>query len=246
MATVLRKVHRKHRDQGPKDAGSAWYEICHFVGRLGSWVRSILVLIYFVRKHPEVLENFTVGFLSSPRVLKHMQSNHKLELLDVLRGILPNDAPRAQRLYQRLKDFRAFDFEAKFTKKCRSKSSRYAARSHSEMILLEFSQHKSFHFFQNLKYIASSKRSCYCCNLYFDIKDSGITTRPTHGNAWSKWCVPPGLEREDQRRLKQGKETILGQMMARISLELIHLIEDGIPRRVRLKDSTTGIWTAPT
>jgi hypothetical protein len=245
MTPILRKVHRKYREQASKDAGSAWYEICHFIGRLGSWVRSILVVVHFVRKHPQVLEKFTVRFLPAPGVLKHITSKHRPKLQDVLREILPEDKARAEKLYERLKNFRAFNFDIAFTKKCRSKNSRYVARSHSELILLDRFQRKGLSFFENAKFVASSKRSCYCCNLFFRLQNSDITTRPTHGNAWSRWCIPPGLEREDQRLFQRGEVTILERMNERISLDIIQLIETGAPRRFRFKDSTTGVWTAP-
>lgn len=245
MTPLLRKIHRKHREQAPEGAGSSWYEICHFIGRLGSWVRSILVLVHFVRKHPQVLENFTVHFLPAPGVLQNIKSKHGPKLKDVLREILPEEKARAEKLYERLKNFRAFDFETAFTRKCRSKHSRYAARSHSELILFDHFRRNELLFFQNEKFVASSKRSCYCCNLFFELHNSDIATRPTHGNAWSRWCIPPGLEREDKRLFERGEVTILERMTERISLDIIQLIENGVPRRVRFKDSTTGVWTAP-
>lgn len=241
---MLRQVHRKHRDNAPKDAGSAWFEICHYVGRLGSWVRAVRVLVYFVRDHPQVLENFQVDFVPAPRACKPSLSKHKPKLHNVLKRMLPKDKVRAAKLSRRLEDFRTFNFKAAFSTKWTEK--KLTARSHAELILLDHFSRNSLAFFQNAKFVGSSKRSCYCCNLFFDLHNSGITTRLTHGNVWSKWCLPPGLARADKRRLAQGQVTILERMNEKVARDILHLIEEGVVRRMRFKDSTTGMWTAPT
>lgn len=241
---TLRKIHRKHRDNAPKEAGSAWYEVCHYTARLGSWVRALRVLVYFVRAHPQVLENFQVGFIAAPKICKPSLQTRKPKLLDVLRRMLPEDEDRATRLFRQLQRFRAFDFEAALSRKWRQK--KFTARSHAELMLLDHFWHNGLAFFQGVEFVGSSKRSCYCCNLFFGLHNSGIVTRPTHSNAWSKWCLPPGLARADRRRLTQGQVTILERMNRKVALDILHHIEEGVLRRVRLKDSTTGMWTAPT
>jgi len=240
----FRKVHRKHRDNAPKDAGSAWYDVCHYTGRLGSWVRAVRVLVDFVRKHPEVVKNFQVDFVAAPKVCKASLQKHKPTLRDVLRRMLPEDKVRADSLSRRLESFQVFNFEAAFRKKRTEK--RFTARSHAELMLLDHFWHNDMSFFGDVKFLGSSKRSCYCCNLFFDLHGRDITTRMSHGNAWSKWCLPPGLARADKRRLVQGQVPILERMNDKITLDILHLIEKGVPRRVRYKDSTTGMWTAPT
>ena len=241
---TLRKVHRSHRDNAPKDAGSAWYELCHYTARLGSWVRAVRVLVYFVREHPQVLENFQVGFIAAPKICKPSLQTRKPKLLDVLWRILPEDKARAARLFRRLESFPAFNFEAAFSRKWRQK--KFTARSHAELMLLDHFWRNNLAFFQSVEFVGSSKRSCYCCNLFFELHNSNIATRLTHSNTWSKWCLPPGLARADKRRLAEGQVTILERMNQIIARDILHHIEEGVLRHVRLKDSTTGMWTAPT
>ena len=241
---TLRKLHRKHRDNAPKDAGSAWYEVCHYTARLGSWVRAVRVLVYFVRKHPQVLENFEVDFVAAPKMYKPKLQKRKPKIRNVLGRMLPEDKVRAARLSRRLESFRVVKFEAKFSERWTEK--KLTARSHAELMLLDHFCRKNLTFFQNVEFVGSSKRSCYCCNLFFDLHNRNIATRMTHSNAWSKWCLPPGLVRADKERLARGQVTILERMNEKIALDILHLIEKGVVRSVRFKDSTTGMWTAPT
>lgn len=242
----VRQVHAKYRDKAPREAGSAWYNICHYVGRLGAWVRAINVVFCFVRDHPKVLENFRVSFVEAPGVTKPLAADHKTNLHSVLERMLPNDAHRAEQVLKLMRNATAagFDLDKAFTRDYDSKT--FSTRSHAELLLLQHFLMEKLAFFDNDKFVGSSKPSCYCCSLYFRLHEGNVVTRPSHGNVWSKWCLPAGLMQEDEGRLTWDGKTIVKRMTKQLRTDVLELVESGLPRRARLKDSTTGLWTAPT
>lgn len=108
-------------------------------------MRAVRVLVDFVRKHPQILEDFQVDFVAAPRIYKPKPQKRKPKLHDVLRRMLPEDEARAARLVRRLESFRAFDFEAAFSKKWTEK--KFTARSHAEMMLLDHFWRNNLSFF---------------------------------------------------------------------------------------------------
>jgi OTT_1508-like deaminase len=111
------------------------------------------------------------------------------------------------------------------------------------MLLEQFSTNELPFFYDDL-HVGGTKPSCYCCNL-FRFHGGDIVTRPIYGNVWSKWHLPPGTV-EENGRLDWNTKVIVKRMTERVRLDLLHLIETDMPRRARLKDSTSGNWTAPT
>ena len=191
-----------------------------------------------------MFENFQVGFIDAFRHIKPPAADHKTHLYGVLDRMLPKDKARAAQAFERLKSFRGFDFDTAFTETYESKT--FSPRSHAELLVLEHFWAQRLSFYNEDRYVGSSKRSCYCCSLFSDIHGGGIAIRPTHGNVWPKWCLPPGLMREDETRFDSDGKSILKRMTEKIGHDVLQLIEAGVPHHGRFTDSTTGMWTAPT
>lgn len=243
---MIRKIHAKYRDKAPREAGSAWYNICHYIGRLGAWARAVKVVVYFVRHQPGSIRNFQVHSIATPPPVAPPPADHQTNLEGVIKRMLPKEKGRVKMIITRLRNAMApvFDLDEEFSRRYRSKT--FRPRSHAEVLLLDYFSTVGLAFFNNDEFVGSSKPSCYCCDLYFRFRRGTIVTRPTHGNVWPKWCLPPGLLEEDQRRLEWDGKIILKRMTEKIRSDMLELIESDLPRRARMQDSTTGIWTAPT
>jgi OTT_1508-like deaminase len=247
---TVREVHSKHRNKGPRAAGSAWFDICHIIGRLASWAKAVKVLVCYVREQPSVLENFRIGFIEAPSRTKRLMTpppeDNKTHLKAVIEGMLPNDKGRAEQVMKLLKDSIGpdrLDIDKEFAERYNNKN--FTPRCHTEVLLLEHFWTEKISFFKDDSYVGISKPPCYSCHLFFKFHSSRMVTRPTRGNAWSKWCVPPGCI-QDEERFEYGTKLILHRMAETMRLDLLNLIETDLPRLARPKDSTTGIWTAPT
>lgn len=244
------EIRRRHRDKAPNESGSAWHNICHCIGRLQSWVRAIKFLICFIKEHPRVVKNHETGFVrfsEHPEALGCPDADHKTNLQGVLARMLPNEEERAEKALKLLQDHPkaiSQEIDSVYTEMYGEKP--FTPRCHAELMILEYFWTKKLPFFDHVPYVGGSKPSCYCCDLYFRSHPSKITTRATHGNVWPKWCLPSGLKQEDGNRLEWDYKIMLKRMTEEIRSDVLTLIESDLPRRKRLPDSTTGVWTTPT
>ena len=249
---LYKEMLLKHRDKSPEESGSAWSNICHWIGRFQSWVRAIKVLICYVKEHPQDIKNFQTGFVKHPEDLESLvrpDADQKTHLRGVLERMLPKDKDRAEKAFKILQDHpkpirEKIDLVFKDLYGDGDKS--FTPRCHAELMILEYFWVKKLPFFHDIRYVGSSKPSCYCCDLYFRSHPSDITTRATHGNVWPKWCLPPGLKQRNSERLQWDYKNMLKRMTEEIESDVLTSIESDLPRRKRVQDSTTGIWTAPT
>jgi hypothetical protein len=243
---LVEKIYAKHHDKAPREAGSAWYNICHFIGRLGAWARAVKVVVYFVRHQPESIRNFQVHSIIPPPPITPPPADHQTNLEGVIKRMLPKDKGRVEMIIALLRNAMApvFDLDEEFSLTYRRKT--FRPRYHAEVLLLDHFSTNSLAFLGDDEFVGSSKPSCYCCDLYFRFHRGAIATRPTHGNVWPKWCLSTGLLQEDQVRLEWDGKIILKRMTEQIRFDILDLIESDLPRRARMHDSTSGRWTAPT
>lgn len=243
---IVRNLHAKYRDRAPRGAGSAWYNICHYIGRLGAWERAVKVVVYFVRHQPDAVRNLQVAALITAPPVSPPPADARTNLEGVIKRMLPKDIGRAETMMRRLRDATApvFDLDEEFLSKYTRKT--FRPRSHAEVMLHEHFSTNALSFYGDDEFVGSSKPSCYCCDLYFRFHRGPIATRHTHGNVWPKWCLPPGLLQPNQRRLGWEGKIVLKRMTEQIRIDILKLVEADLPRRARVHDSTTGIWTAPT
>jgi hypothetical protein len=243
---TIREIHAKYQDRGPRGAGSAWYNICHYIGRLGAWTRAVKVVVYFVRNDPESVRNFQAEPLISPPPVSPPPADRKTHLDGVVKRMLPREIGRAEKMIKELRASTApiFDLEKEFLIHYKSKT--FRPRAHAEILLLEKFSTQGLAFYGEDNFVGSSKPSCYCCDLYFRFHRGAIATRPTHGHVWPNWCLPPGLLREDRRRFRWEGKLVLKQMIKQIRSDILDFVESDLPRRKRMYDSTSGVWTAPT
>ena len=239
---------QKHRDKAPGESGSAWFNVCRYVGRLQSWVRAIKVLICFVTHNPSAVRDFQADYIDVPMNIKPPPADHKTNLDGVLMRLLPKERARAVQALKLLRNAPAastLDIDSEYVKNYRSKIVK--PRKHAELMLLEhfWDRRKRLRFFYDDMYVGTSKPSCYCCDLFFRSHCSKIATRPTHENVWAAWALPLEMM-EDETRLSWDGKITLKSMTEQIGRDVLDLIESDLPRRKRVQDSSTGIWTAPT
>ena len=239
---TVREVYAKHHGK----AGSAWYYICHYVGRLGAWERAVKVVVHFVRNQPQVIRGFRVRPIASPAPIAPPPADRRTNLEAVFKAMFPKKPDRAEIILTWLRHTTAagFDIDQRFADHYASKT--FRPRNHSEVLLLDHFVRQELKFFNNDGFIGSSKPSCYCCDLYFKFHQSAILTRPTHGHAWKKWCLPPGMLQYHERKLDWEGKIILKSMTDQIQSDILQLVDSNMPLRARVQDSTTGLWTAPT
>jgi hypothetical protein len=255
-SNTVREVHAKYSGKAPREAAPAWYNICHYIGRFGAWARAVKVVVHFVRDEPQVTKGFQVRPIPSPLPIAAPPEDRRTKLEVVFRDLFPREPARAEAILAWVRQYTAwqypawksmkylYDIDEEFALEYESKT--FRPRTHAEVLLLDYFSKQELDFFNNDGFVGSSKPSCYCCDLYFKFHQGVVVTRSTHGNAWPKWCLPPGMLQEHERKLEWDGKIILKSMTDQIQSDILQLVDSNMPRRARVQDSTNGVWTAPT
>lgn len=244
-SNTVREVHAKYSGRAPREAGSAWYNICHYIGRLGAWARAVKVVVHFVRDKPQVTDGFQVCLVPSPWSIAAPPEDRRTKLEIVFRALFPEEPARAEAILTWIRQATAsvFDIDEEFARKYETRT--FRTRTHAEVLLLDYFSKHELEFFNDDDFVGSSKPSCYCCDLYFKLHGT-VMTRSTHGNVWPKWCLPPGMLQEHERKLEWEGKIILKSMTDRLWSDILQLFDSNMPHHARVQDSTIGLWTAPT
>lgn len=190
------------------------------------------------KNKPDLLRNSNVKEVPTPSPTELPIANLEGNFQDVLSRILPSyDSVRLEEILQSMDSPTVSDIATAF-------ANRHGDRGvepyvHAELILLEYFHSNKLKFARNDRYIGCSKRSCYCCDLYMRFHPSNPVIRPCHGNVWVKWC-PPGSS-GGNTTANRPSNTILEQMISRISEDILSHILAGRTRSICLRDSTTGM-----
>lgn len=96
------------------------------------------------------------------------------------------------------------------------------------------------HFFNHDAYIGASKPSCQLCHWYFERRDGGIQTRPTHGNFYPRWKLPDICQcaGDALSLLNRDRTAVLKGITESVRREVLRVIQEKAPKG-KVHDSTT-------
>lgn len=238
---ILDRRHHAHSSRG------VWSDLRHYIGRLGCWVKAVRVVCHVARRFPQRLENAHIQVVEPYGLVNWPNANHLTDLDGVVRRMVPSDQQElAQRLSQALHDV---DSVANIEHRFREDYACIRPRPHAELLLLEHFYNHDFEFVADDRYIGCSKPSCYCCHIYMQLHSGGFTPRPCHGNLWIHWAPPIPLPLIDptQETVSRPQEhhtfQMLQKMIPQIRQDLQEQILSKRPKRAKMLDSTTGMFS---
>ena len=212
-----------------------WPALRHYIGRLGSWWRAIIILTSTAQDSPYIFHNFRVKPVSQRAIVASTSVCEGVGIDYALSHVLQdNDLDRVSQVQKYLEDRWGDEASAEFR-------DRYARRTtkpsiHAELSILEHFYRNNLSYVGGDRYIGCSKPSCYCCDLYMQLHPHKVSQRPSHGNVWVKWCLPI---QEHAGSTASGSTDILKRMVEKMRLDIF---SGCFPTsRSRMPESTTGI-----
>ena len=216
----------------------------HYIGRLGSHLRAVKVLIIAGCLLPELFDNFSIQRRPSIKPsLIPPPTDHQTTLDGIINRMLPRTSPDKARykhaLHQidsivHLQDRIDAQFEAE----------NFRPRVHAELILLEYFYQQKLPFLDNDRYVGSSKPACYCCYQYIVCHPGRFVHPASHSITYLSWKRPdlldPSSLEEQRHQIK-----LMNDVTQRIRDDILMRIDSYIEAATRRPDSSTGItpWT---
>lgn len=219
------------------EAKDLWKQVRHFLGRLCSWVRASRYLVVTCRHFRHRIKNARVqqAEISLRTITFQLPWG---DPSDILREVLPDfHESRLQDALQARQNDKLID--PIILCLSRMVEGRFKPYIHAEIILLVHFYVHRLEFVAGDRYIAGSKPSCYCCDLYARHHPAGILLRRSHGNIWLKWTAPELCA----EMVLQGTD-VLRSMLNYVRLDLRSQLLSGLVHASRPPDSTTGLGSS--
>ncbi|KAM0217830.1 hypothetical protein ACHAPQ_011806 [Fusarium lateritium] len=197
-----------------------WPDLRHSLSRLQNYRRTVQDLIGAEKEWSELFQEFVVVPVeSSTKDLNPL--GKKSDSADAIIGRMCGDEA-SQEKYRRLaQNLQGMDLDDRIRQR---NTPSFRPFVHAEILVLEWvmanSNSPSVRFFENWKYIGSSKGACQLCRYYFDTpgQHNGIETRASHGNLYMSWRFPD-LYESDGSFGKTRRQVIFNSMIDKIRVE---------------------------
>jgi hypothetical protein len=160
---------------------------------------------------PDLFDNFEITYISSSnRALNPLDASPQTAS-EILTRMIPKSVEAKGKYIELAKTMQQnFDIDRAIQEMWIKNSFRPIV--HAEMLVHNWLEKtggtRPERFFQNWRYIGSSKPTCKLCHYYFTAHPSGIQTRGTHGNLYLNWRLPDhadvyGLRTEEEALAKR-------------------------------------------
>ncbi|KAL4730723.1 hypothetical protein ACLX1H_002761 [Fusarium chlamydosporum] len=192
-----------------------WSELRHNISRLRNYKQTVQCLIESEDAWPELFQEFVVVPVESTKP----DSNPLRRKSELASGIIcrmcGDDVSREKYCYL-AQSLEWASLDDRIKRQCNR--STFKPYVHSEILVLEWIMaQEDVIFFQNWRYIGSSKGACQLCRYYFEVvgQHGGIKTRSGHGNLYVNWRFPDILDPEESYNWTR-RQRIFDSMITRI------------------------------
>ncbi|TKA61205.1 hypothetical protein B0A55_12809 [Friedmanniomyces simplex] len=170
------------------DQTGLWRYVCHFIGRLGSWLKAARFLLEHAADFADILSSPLTEIVPFEDCGRFRPPPAMWELDTLLsRTLSPHFDVSKDRL-DHLFGSGAFAAGSAQLRKCHERG--WRLKAHAEASMARFFYKENRQFVNGERYIGCSKPSCVCCELYMELLPGTFERRPCHGNAWTQWRLP--------------------------------------------------------
>ncbi|KAH8647344.1 hypothetical protein BX600DRAFT_518608 [Xylariales sp. PMI_506] len=184
---VLDKRAKEETLVGPRH----WSDLRHYLGRLRSYRQAAETIVKGQKLWPKLFQNFKVyAIVSSDKMCKPLQkSNPQMTASEIINN-MGLDQEQAQHYQQRAQNLQYMGLDKEIQRLIAQDTFRPIV--HAEMLLYGRIQQANADpeklYWNNWKYIGSSKPTCQLCSYYFEAKD--VQVRATHHAIYQSWRLP--------------------------------------------------------
>ncbi|KAL7946768.1 hypothetical protein V8C42DRAFT_318748 [Trichoderma barbatum] len=216
-----------------------WAELLHTIRRILAYQQSVQFFLSAKEKWPSLFENFTVSFISSSRPVPKPIRNKSLSAESMVGRMT-----RKEKEIKIFRDFvgtlQAFDLDDRIKQEYGRDSFRPIV--HAEVLLLNWISKQGeivpSRFFNEWKYIGSSKPTCKMCDYYFLAHKSDVEHRSSHGNLYSSWRVPDVFPYQGEAALK-ARQVMVDSLLQQVRKDAFDIVRKKAFPSAKGDDSNT-------
>jgi len=220
---------------------SKWSELRHYMSRLLNYRFAAETIVNAYNHWPELFDEFTVKSVPSSKPWPRPITDNGLSALDIIKTIMPpGDEHDACCESSRTMAIMGVDdhIRDQAGKKAWRPIVHAEVNLHAYLLMHERAHETSY--WNECKYIGSSKPTCRMCGHYFQVHEDDVEVRPSHGNLYLNWRLPvledPEVSTED---LQQQRSTLVDDVTEVVMKDLKHTLRDRVIKGKKHDTSTS-------
>ncbi|TFB05802.1 hypothetical protein CCMA1212_001534 [Trichoderma ghanense] len=217
-----------------------WADLLHTMRRILAYQQSVQFFLLAKERWPNLFQNATVSFLSSSRPIPKPIRNKSLSAEGIV-GRMTRKEKVMKIFKQFVQDLQAFDLDDRIKQEYGRRTFRPTV--HAEVLLLDWISKQSrtalVSFFNDYRYIGSSKPTCKLCDYYFQEHRLNVGHRISHGNLYSSWRVPDVFPYQGQMEIAN-RQVMVDRLLERVRKEAFDLVSKKAVPSAKVDDSLTA------
>ncbi|KAK6513603.1 hypothetical protein TWF506_008040 [Arthrobotrys conoides] len=240
LSAITRKVEETKQRRNSSDGGH-YSEARHLIGRLGSHIKAVKVLVEVGRHYPQLFQNVSVQFATADQKFTAPPYRSKTSINEIINRMVSSNEPVLREFYQKEIGHLDKTFGLELQKRIDEtyKDPKFRLRVHAEIILHDLFARENLQFLDGARYIGVSKPSCFLCYRYLQAHRIRVQTSGCSNNLYLQW-QPPYVYDES---LLGEQEAVLIKMNQEIRKFVLDTIVPNYQGHRSHPDSTTGIET---
>ncbi|KAF3192148.1 hypothetical protein TWF788_004335 [Orbilia oligospora] len=241
LAGITRRVEETKQRQNSSHGGK-YSEVRHLVGRLGSHIKAVDVLVRVGRHYPQLFPNASVQFETANKKFTPPPYRPKASINDIIKRMVGSDSSLCEYFQNEIGSLdKKFELRLQELIKETYKDPAFKLRVHAEIIIHDLFSRKKLQFLDQVRYIGVSKPSCFLSYRYLQAHPMRVQTSGCSNNLYLQW-QPPYIEDESLTLLIEQRD-VLNKMNGEIRKFVLDTIVPEYQGHKSHPDSTTGIGT---
>jgi hypothetical protein len=191
-----------------KQRGYPWLQLRHHLGRFLSYREGAEIIVRASKDWPELFQYFTIRGITSPGQERVPIPKSAYDFHEILNGALSEDDIRE--FQSDLKVLHEYGLEAVFQDVVENIPRKTIV--HSEIVLhddlIRRGITKASAFWNDSKFIATSKPTCRLCHFYFENSDHEFEVQSSHMNIYLRWRLPDYDHDQDPEAKERHDDTV--------------------------------------
>ncbi|KAF3287501.1 hypothetical protein TWF970_007221 [Orbilia oligospora] len=241
LAGITRRVEETKQRQNSSHGGK-YSKVRHLVGRLGSHIKAVDVLVRVGRHYPRLFQNASVQFETANKKFTPPPYRPKALINDIIKRMVGPDSSLCEYFQTEIGSLdKKFELRLRELIKETYKSPTFKLIVHAEIIIHDLFSRKKLQFLDQVRYIGVSKPSCFLCYRYLQAHPMRVQTSGCSNNLYLQW-QPPYIEDESLTLVTEQRD-VLNKMNGEIRKFVLDTIVPEYRGHKSHPDSTTGIGT---
>lgn len=197
--------------EGQMNSSKPWLELRHFLGRLHSYHLAVGTMLRARKFWDRLWDDVNVTAIPSAVTVPHPLNKKRPNAYEIM-GRMTSAEELLERYRNRAAELQQLGLDEKILEECNTSSQTHMV--HAEVLVLDYvlgylRDTDDAEFWNNWRYIGSSKPTCRLCNYYFMAHPSGVQVRESHNNLYPHWRVPDVFDEKTMSKTENHLHAII-------------------------------------